>query len=133
MRVAPCRWTGSAATRSVHCRTMPDAGEDQVVAPREAVGSDDDPAALRAEVTRLRALVGPGEQSYDDLRQDLLAARDAARGADAEAGVLRGQLAQLHVELARARQDQDHLQRMLLAGIRSLGGRFGRSARTRFF
>ncbi len=111
---------------------MPDAGEDQAVARRGPVG-DDDPAALRAEVARLRALVGPGEQSYGDLRQDLLAARDAARGAEAEAGVLRGQLAQLHVELARARQDQDHLQRMLLAGIRSLGGRFGRSARTRFF
>lgn len=89
--------------------------------------------ALRAEVERLRALVGPSEASYEDLRQDLLAARDVARGAEAAAGVLRGQLAELHVELARARQDQDHLQRVVGSRLRAGFGRFGRSLRSRFF
>ena len=86
---------------------------------------------LRAEVERLRALVGPSEASYDDLRQDLLAARDAAKGAEAAAGVLRGQVAELHVELARARQDQEHFQRMVSDRIRSSAGRVGRSVRMR--
>jgi hypothetical protein len=93
----------------------------------------DDPAALRAEVDRLRSLVGPTEQSYDDLRLDLLAARDVAKGAEAEAGVLRGQLAELHVALARARQDQEYFQRMLPAGLRAGWSRVSRSLRARFF
>jgi hypothetical protein len=93
----------------------------------------DDPAALRAEVDRLRDLVGPSEQSYDDVRQDLLAARDAARGAEAAAGVLRGQLAEMHVELARARQDQDYFQRMVPFGVRTSLSRLSRSLRARFF
>ncbi|MEM8748347.1 MAG: hypothetical protein AAGF91_16715 [Actinomycetota bacterium] len=88
---------------------------------------------LRAEVDRLRALVGPSEQSYADLRQDLLAARDHARGADAAAGVLRGQNAELHVALARARQDQDHFQRLVVGRSRSMVGRVSRSIRSRFF
>lgn len=86
---------------------------------------------LRAEVERLRALVGPSESSYEDLQQDLLAARDAARGAEAAAGVLRGQVAELHVELARARQDQEHFQRMLSDRLRSSAGRVSRSVRAR--
>lgn len=89
--------------------------------------------ALRAEVERLRALVGPSEQSYLDLQQDLLAARDVARGAEASAGVLRGQVAELHVALARARQDQDHFQRMVLDQTRTLLGRVRRSVRLRLF
>ena len=93
----------------------------------------DDPAALRAEVDRLRALVGPSEQSYDDLRHDLLAARDAAKGAEAAAGVLRGQLAQMQVELARARQDQEYFQRMLPLGLRASWSRLARGLRSRFF
>lgn len=88
---------------------------------------------VRAEVERLRELVGPSELSYDMLRQDLLAARDAARGAEARAGVLGGQVAELHVELARARQDQDQFQRMVSDRLRSTVGRLGRSLRTRWF
>jgi hypothetical protein len=93
----------------------------------------DDPAALQAEVDRLRSLVGPSEQSYTDLRQDLLAARDAAKGAEAQAGVLRGQLAEIHVELARARQDQEYFQRMIPVGLRASWGRLTRGLRSRFF
>ena len=95
--------------------------------------SDDDVAAPWAEVERLRQLVGPSEQSYDDLRQDLLAARDVAKGAEAAAGVLRGQVAELHVALARARQDQDHFQRMLSFRLQSTADRISRSVRSRFF
>jgi hypothetical protein len=93
----------------------------------------DDPAALQAEVDRLRSLVGPSEQSYDDLRQDVLAARDVAKGAEAEAGALRGQLAEIHVELARARQDQEYFQRMIPVGLRASWGRLTRGLRSRFF
>ena len=62
--------------------------------------SDDDLAALQAEVDRLRQLVGPSEQSYADLRQDLLAARDAAKGAEAAEGVYRGRVNELEAALA---------------------------------
>lgn len=96
-------------------------------------GPTDDPEDLGAEVDRLRSLVGPSEQSYDDLRQDLLAARDVAKGAEAEAGVLRGRLAELNVELARARQDQEYFQRMVPLGLRASWGRLGRGLRSRFF
>ena len=95
--------------------------------------SEGDLSALRADVARLRGLVGPSELSYDDLRQDLLAARDVAKGAEAAAGVLRGQVAELEVALARARQDQDHFQRMVSVRLQSTVGRFSRSVRSRFF
>jgi hypothetical protein len=51
-----------------------------------------DVAPLRAEFERLRRLVGPCQQSFDDLRADLLAARDAANSAEQAAGELRGEL-----------------------------------------
>lgn len=92
---------------------------------------DDDPAALRAEIDRLQALVGPSEQSYADLRQDLLAARDTAKGAEAEAGVLRGRVAELEVALARARQDQEHFQRAVFDTLRTTRNRVGRALRNR--
>jgi hypothetical protein len=98
------------------------------------VASDDpgdDVAALRAEVERLRALVGPTEAGYLDLRQDLLAARDAARGAEAAAGVQRGRVAELEVALARARQDQEQFQRLVLNRVRATAGRLSRSVRSR--
>ena len=79
----------------------------------------DDPAALRAEIDRLRELVGPSEQSYVDLRQELLAARDAVRGAQAELGGLRGQVAELHVGLVRAQQDQEHFQQIVYNTLRA--------------
>lgn len=86
---------------------------------------------LRAEVERLRALVGPSELSYTELQQDVLAARDVAKGAEAAAGVLRGQVAELHVALARARQDQEHFQRMVSDRLQSSVGRLSRSVRSR--
>lgn len=88
---------------------------------------------LRAEVDRLRRLVGPSEQSYADLQRDLLAARDVARGAEATAGSLRGQLAQLHCELVRARQDQDHLRRAIAGSTRLIPTRLARSLRAQLF
>lgn len=92
---------------------------------------DDDPAALRAEIDRLRELVGPSEQSYADLRHELLAARDAARGAEATAGSLRGQMAELHVALDRAQQDQEHFQKTVFSAIRFGRRRVGRAVRSR--
>ena len=39
---------------------------------------------LRAEVARLRELIGPNEQSYIKLKTDIWGARDAVIGAEAE-------------------------------------------------
>ena len=91
----------------------------------------DDPEALRAEIDRLRELVGPSEQSYADLRHELLAARDAVQGAEAAVGGLRGQVAGLHVALARAQQDQEHFQQIVYNALRSGRQRAGRAMRTR--
>ena len=66
------------------------------------VDIDAEVAPLRAEVERLRRLVGPCEQSYDDLRADLLAARDAAKSAEQAAGELRGELTEAYAALDRA-------------------------------
>ena len=97
----------------------------------------DDPTseleALRNEVARLRAVVGPSETAYDDLQADLFAARDAAKGAEAAAGTLRGLNAELHLQLARARQDQDHVQRMLGVTFTGIVARAIRAVRVRVF
>jgi hypothetical protein len=93
--------------------------------------TDDDPAALRAEIDRLRELVGPSEQSYTDLRQELLAARDAVRGAEAAVGVYRGRVTELEVGLARARQDQEHFQQVVVNTLRGGRRRVGRALRSR--
>ena len=63
-----------------------------------------------SETARLRALVGPSEESYEKLRVDVTEARQAAKNAEAEAGRLRGLMAEMSTQLARARQDQDRLQ-----------------------
>ena len=60
---------------------------------------------LRAEVERLRALVGPSEESYVKLRTDLLGARDAAIGATAEVGALKGRCHALEAQVARLTRD----------------------------
>lgn len=65
----------------------------------------EDIEALRAEVERLRALVGPNEASYVKLQLDLLGARDAAIGAESEAGVARGYCHALEVEVERLQRD----------------------------
>ena len=93
--------------------------------------NDDDTAALRAEIDRLRELVGPSEQSYADLRHELLAARDAARGAQAAAGTLRSRMAELEVALSRAQQDQEHFQKTVINTMRSGRRRIGRAVRSR--
>jgi predicted nucleic acid-binding Zn-ribbon protein len=61
---------------------------------------------LRAEVARLRELVGPSEQSYVKLKTDVWGARDAVIGAEAEAGMLRGRVRSLEAELTRALKEQ---------------------------
>lgn len=64
-----------------------------------------------AELERLRALVGPSEESYEALRVDRDQARAAAKEALAETGELRGRIEEMSVQLSRARQDQDVLLR----------------------
>jgi hypothetical protein len=89
-------------------------------------------AALRAEVERLRRLVGPCEQSYDDLRSDLLAARDAAKSAEQAAGELRGELTEAYAELDRALVDAPALALLARQVKKALRGTFiGRTYRTR--
>ena len=71
--------------------------------------TDDDRAELtqlRAEVARLRELVGPSEQSYVKLKTDVWGARDAVIGAEAECGILRGRVRSLEAELTRALKEQ---------------------------
>jgi hypothetical protein len=82
--------------------------------------ADPERAALQAEVERLRALVGPDEQSYIKLRTDLWAARDAAIGAEMEAGQLRGRVHALESELVRARRDFRWLRKLVLKPVRRL-------------
>ena len=71
--------------------------------------------ALRSEVERLRALVGPNEASYQDLLDDVEAAREAAKTAELAAGEARGELHEVRIDLHRARQDQIHVQKAVLA------------------
>jgi len=61
---------------------------------------------LRAEVARLRELIGPNEQSYIKLKTDIWGARDAVIGAEAEVGMLRGRVRSLEAELTRAIKEQ---------------------------
>ena len=65
----------------------------------------------RAELERLRDLVGPSERSYRALERDRDEAVASARRAEQEAGRLRGDIAEMSVQLSRARQDQDLLLR----------------------
>ena len=89
-------------------------------------------AALRAEVERLRRLVGPCEQSYDDLRADLLAARDAAKFAEQAAGELRGELTEAYAALDRALVGAPALALLARQVKNALSGTFvGRTYRAR--
>jgi hypothetical protein len=81
-------------------------------------------ARLRAEVERLRRLVGPCEQAYDDLRSDLLAARDAAKSAEQAAGELRGELTEAYAALDRALADAPALALLARQVKRALSGTF---------
>ena len=77
-----------------------------------------DAAALRAEVARLRELVGPDEVAYVKLKTDMWAARDAAMGAELEAGALRGRVQALESALVRATRQSRYLQRLAIAPLR---------------
>lgn len=70
--------------------------------PADALDTDE-----RAELERLRALVGPSELGYETLRADVDAASAQAKAAELEAGKLRAHIEQLSTDLWRARQDQD--------------------------
>ncbi|MDG1265523.1 MAG: hypothetical protein P8O03_04295, partial [Ilumatobacter sp.] len=65
----------------------------------------DDDEALIAENKRLRLLVGPLEQSYDDLRTELAAASQAIKTAEQNNGELRGEIMELTVALGQARHN----------------------------
>ncbi len=83
-------------------------------------------AALRAELDRLRLLVGPSEKSYELLQLDVLAARDAAIGAEFELGVVRASNQELESEVVRLRRDFDWFRTRMVARLRrarSLGAR----------
>jgi len=75
-------------------------------------------ASLRAEVARLRSLVGPEEDSFVRLRTDLWAARDAAIGSEMEAGQLRGRVTALEKELLRAQRNHRLITHKLIAPAR---------------
>jgi chromosome segregation ATPase len=80
--------------------------------------SDQELSELRDEVQRLRALLGPSEQEYAQLRLDLLGAVDAARGAEAALGESQGRCQALEAEIARLQRSHRWLRRELSARIR---------------
>jgi predicted nucleic acid-binding Zn-ribbon protein len=75
---------------------------------------------LRAEVARLRELVGPSEESYVKLRLDVLGARDAAIGAQAEAGRLKGYCKALEAQVARLDRDQIWFREQVVMRMKNL-------------
>lgn len=79
--------------------------------------------ALRTEVERLRALVGPSEESYQKLRLDVLAARDVAVAAEADAGKLRGRVVALSVEVTRAERDMEWFRHQVVHRLLGLKAR----------
>lgn len=78
------------------------------------------------EIERLRALVGPTESSYADLRTEIATARDEGRQAETELGHLRAEITGLRVDLHRARQDQYHIRRLVLSPALALRSRLQR-------
>ena len=76
---------------------------------------------LRAEVARLRDLVGPSEQAYTKLKTDVWGARDAVIGAEAECGILRGRVRSLEAELTRALKEQQWFKQEVINRLKSSG------------
>ena len=101
------------------CATPPGCLRHWAERVREVLAERDD---ARAEVERLRALVGPDEASYQQLRVDLWAARDAAFGAEMAAGELRGQVKVLEGQVARAQRNSKWLRARLKAPLRRVKG-----------
>jgi hypothetical protein len=79
--------------------------------PGDPIG--DDRAAPAAEIERLRALVGPNEESYADLQAELEQSSAAVREAELANGRLRAEIVELRVDLRRARQDQYHVWKLV--------------------
>lgn len=71
----------------------------------DTASTDDELLTLRAEVERLRALVGPSEKSYEDVVRDARGARDAAKKAEFEAGRSRARITELENDVRRWRRD----------------------------
>lgn len=65
------------------------------------MSADEELLVLRAEVARLRDLVGPTEESYEKLRLDVLGARDVARAAEAALGSARARTVELQAQCDR--------------------------------
>src|SRR4051794_32031208 len=84
-----------------------------------AASTDAELATLRAEVTRLRELIGPNEQSYIKLKTDVWSARDAVIGAEAEVGILRGRVRSLEAELTRALKEQQWFKAEVINRLKS--------------
>lgn len=78
---------------------------------------------LRAEVARLRELVGPSEDSYVKLQTDLLGARDAAIGAEAELGAALGYSRALEAEVVRSQRDFVWFREQVVIKAKALRGR----------
>ena len=71
-----------------------------------AAAADDELTSLRLEVARLRALVGPSEESYEKLRLDVLGARDAALAPPrSRSGALRARVLELEVMIGGYERD----------------------------
>jgi hypothetical protein len=75
--------------------------------------------ALKAEVARLREIIGPNEQSYIKLKTDVWSARDAVIGAEAECGLLRGRVRSLEAELTRALKEQQWFKAEVINRLKS--------------
>ena len=89
-----------------------------VAAPAAPASADAELATLRAEVARLRDLVGPDEVAYVKLRTELWAARDAAMGAELSAGTLRGRVLALESQLVRTTRQSRYLKRLAISPLR---------------
>ena len=73
--------------------------------PTDHSAIDDELQSLRAEVARLRALVGPSEKSYEDLEKGARDSLDVARAAELEVGRSRARITELENEVRRWRRD----------------------------
>jgi hypothetical protein len=75
---------------------------------------------LRAEVDRLRHLIGPSEPTYIQLQLDVWSARDAVIGAEAANGVLRARMEWLEMEVDRLKGDDRWLREQAVRVVRRL-------------
>lgn len=90
-----------------------------------------DDEALIAENKRLRRLVGPLEQSYDDLRTELEMASKAIKIAEQNNGELRGEIMELTVALGQARHNIGKVHRIVIQRARHVVGRAIRGVQRR--